>query len=144
MKKLLLLITMTITFQVVSANDSLKLTDSSQVTFSKIYSDVKAGIEGLAASLKVGATHVYEVLIRQQLVSSITYLIIYVIGLWSTIYFCKVWHKNDEECETPLIIIPIILGVLTAFCFLFTIKSTVTGFINPEYGAILDIIEFVK
>ena len=52
--------------------DSLQIPDTAKLTLSKVYSDVKSGINGLAQSLKVPATHVYEIMIRQQIAQSIS------------------------------------------------------------------------
>jgi hypothetical protein len=47
--------------------------------FKMVYEDARAGLIGLAKALRVGVEHVYVVLVRQQLVQSITGTVI--IGL---------------------------------------------------------------
>jgi acyl-coenzyme A synthetase/AMP-(fatty) acid ligase len=62
-----------------SAVQSVKEVDTSS-TFKSMYSDFKQGIVALASSLKVGAEHVYGVLVRQQVVYAIVYLALSIIG----------------------------------------------------------------
>ena len=120
-------------------------------TFKTMYSDFKQGIVALASSLKVGAEHVYGVLVRQQIVYGIVYLIIFLMG----VLLINNWirkYKSDEEWSdgdepTGLGVIRI-FQVIVAFALLLigivNIDVIMTGFINPEYGAIKDVIEMVK
>lgn len=138
------------------SQDSLKvkdLADSTQLTFSKVYSDVKAGLVGLGSALKVGSEHVYRVLVKQQIVKSVTWLltmIVFFLILAKGISWCKRCYKDDDidfdNSPGPWIgaIITAIVGVIgfiSSVCYLDVI---VTGFVNPEYGAIKDIFEFIK
>jgi len=134
----------------------------------EIYDDFKAGIEGLASALKVGATHVYEVLVKQQFVYSIIYLITYLLFLITIIALYRITKSTyrahrilcgykDSEAGSPDIadsakgILSVILTVVAIIMFIMlivvienTIESVVTGFVNPEYGAMKDIINFTK
>jgi hypothetical protein len=129
-------------------------TDSSKVTFDRVYSDVKSAVSGIGSALKVGAEHVYEVLVKQQFVQSITGLFT-LIFIWA-ILSLLVWKlpKNRDfyfdELDLPHIytfLLGIGLIVGSIFSVVYTvgiIPVIITGFINPEYGAIREILETIK
>jgi hypothetical protein len=173
MKKLLILLTMVIgiNFNSKSANiggivdsasvyitqvkdsvvQTVKEVDTSS-TFRTMYSDFKQGIVALASSLKVGAEHVYGVLVKQQIVKAITWLFLSIIGFLLLISWIKVYKKDDEDWgnnQGPSGIgiirgIQIVVALLILGLSLFRIDTITTGLINPEYGAIEDVIEMVK
>lgn len=131
-----------------------KVVDTTQLTLNHVYNDLKDGIIGISSALKVGATHVYEILVRQQRI----YSIIGLIGIGLTIYLlflCLYYlkHGNFSTSEeyvntwdfkaTKCVVYGILsLGFLIASCIYF--NDTITGFYNPEYGAMKDIINFTK
>lgn len=129
------------------------LADSSKLSFSKVYTDVKAGITGLASALKVGAEHVYIVLVRQQIVNAIIWLIVGIIGFIFVLNSIKMykstekWLDSDDEFPTGLGIFrltQILFGLLFSLIFVCHIDTIITGFVNPEYSAIREIIGFIK
>lgn len=137
--------------------DSLtNLSDTNKLTLGKVYSDVKAGINGLAQSLKVPATHVYSIMIRQQIAQSISDLIFVVVFIILSIVLYKAGMRTMKKIEATketdeLIGITIFTFVLCGISTIITVcsfwhdySSIVTGFTNPEYGAIKEIISFVK
>lgn len=130
-----------------------------------LYSDAKKVIGELAAALKVGAEHVYIVLVKQQVVHSITNLIGYIAcGLGIFFLFRAMdrglkrirkmnetisykYDKKDISSDTWAFIGcfgGIILSIVTTVFFFGTIQETVTGFVNPEYGAITHIIDLIN
>lgn len=129
-----------------------------QVTWSQVYNDFKDALSGAADALKTGADHVYEILVRQQLINSISMTIFYVIGIcvcaaaWTiVIKFTK--RKNEEEKGLNsyergdwgmLYIIPSVFTVLFLFIFSISLKTTIMGYLNPEYGAIMEIKSFIR
>ncbi len=139
--------------------------DTGKVTVTKFYNDVKGAIESLSASLKVGATHVYEVLVKQQKIQSIVILsvvsLLLVLALISFKIFrsqfnkeAKIWNaahdhrKYSIQDDHPHVYIPLIFVVVfTLFCalhLLMNMTDIVTGFYNPEYGAIKSITDMIK
>ena len=132
-----------------AVKDGVNAVDTSG-NFKMIYTDIKTGISALASGLKVGAEHVYEVLVRQQLVNAIVWLIVFVasvIFLRATIkYAMKAIEKEDgaSDDEAAMIVFGNLLSVLIFIVALFHIDIIVTGFVNPEYGAIKTIISIVK
>jgi len=100
----------------------------------------------------VPAEHVYKVLVHQQKVTSISYLILYIIIILLAFAFYKYvkWAlKEDdrgrtrydesnggEQIFTTLCALVVLVGLVFFFA---TIDITITGLINPEYGAIKEI-----
>ena len=120
--------------------------------FKMIYTDIKDGISALASGLKVGAEHVYIVLVKQQIVNAITYLIIGIMGLILMSNFIKrykdpkeEWGDGDEPTVLGVLRVfqAVLAGILILF-LVFSIDEIVMGFVNPEYGAIETIIDIVK
>lgn len=122
-----------------------------------LYNDAKDAIKQLANALSVGAEHVYTVLVKQQLVHSIVNLLIAVLGLiiWYIVYRLMRYGLSESENAGYSIFLerPAILAVtklVAFFAFLLTIgvicelPQTVTGFINPEYGAMKDIVQMIE
>jgi hypothetical protein len=139
-----------------SAVQSVKEVDTSS-TFKAMYSDFKQGIVALASSLKVGAEHVYGVLVRQQVVYAIVYLVLTIIGFILILNWIKKYKDDKEKWkagnsvydDTPtglglLRSIQIFVALVMIGIGIGNINSIMTGFINPEYGAIQDVIEMVK
>jgi TRAP-type C4-dicarboxylate transport system permease small subunit len=131
------------------------MNDPTEVTFSQVYNDVKGALSGVSDALKVGAEHVYEILVRQQLINSITHLIVILILSLSSYLGLKYVYKNmytiDElgNKEFNEGVIPV--AIICAFLFVFAIinacihtETILTGFLNPEYGAIMEIKSFIK
>lgn len=156
-KAIILMTTMAFSILCFAKNaDSTYLPDTAKLTLSKVYSDVKSGIDGLAKSLKVPATHVYNIMIRQQVAQAISNLLFVLVFVILSIIFYKVGMKTWSEIEQTkqedeLVGITIFSFFFCGICSLVTICSfwhdysdIVTGFTNPEYGAIKEIISFVK
>lgn len=118
-----------------------------------IYKDAKAAIQQLADALKVGSEHVYGILVKQQIVNSVVYLIILILSIIALTIsfkqFCKVRTDGygDVVDQTGIHIafglISGLPGILMLFMGLCSINTIVTGFINPEYGAIEKILELL-
>ncbi len=123
-------------------------------------------LTGLSKALKVGTEHVYGVLVRQQVVNSVVNLIISIVTiiLGYMGYRClklSQWGSSHSyyDSQDPksmywigyrfnfYAFLTLILGPVTIILLvisLISIPETITGFINPEYGAIKDIISFIK
>lgn len=121
--------------------------DSSVLTFKEVYSDIKSGLTALGSSLKVGSEHVYEVLIKQQLSNSITGLLMLILSIICSIIIIKLAKKAFNEDEELGFITVIFIGIPTMIFLVYELwhmNDIVTGFINPEYGAIKEILEVIK
>jgi uncharacterized membrane protein YuzA (DUF378 family) len=134
-----------------AVKDGINVVDTSS-NFKMVYTDIKDGISALASGLKVGAEHVYEVLVKQQIANAITYLIIGIIGLILMANFFKGYKDPKEEWGDGDM--PTGLGMLRTFqvflagiliiFLIFNIDEIVMGFVNPEFGAIETIIDIIK
>jgi hypothetical protein len=134
-----------------AVSDGTKFVDTSS-NFKMIYNDVKSNIAGLASALKVGAEHVYLVLVKQQIVYSIVWLILtilsvfilkYIIKITKWAYETKVINLNNEGITLGLVF-GWIGSIVYLLIVIFHLDTMITGFVNPEYGAIMDIVNFVK
>jgi len=166
MKKILTILTFSL-ISILSysnnSNDSLvnsvsesvlkQIPDSFGLTFKQVYTDIKSGLVALGESLKVSSEHVYEILVKQQVVDAFYYLMLGLLSLFLIISFFKKyksneqWSTEDEKNPTGVGIIRVLQMVLGCFIFLiflFSIDTIITGFINPEYGAIKQILEIIK
>ena len=127
----------------------VSLPDTTKVTFTQVYNDVKGGITGLATALKIPAEHVYGVLVKQQIINSTTYSLFPLGALILVFIFIKLYKKGDKEDweDDKKIAWLIITGIFTLIFIIASIASLsyiVQGFVNPEYGAIKDIMSFIK
>lgn len=138
--------------QIKNADTLISTTDTAKLSH-KIYADVKTAVTSIASALKVGAEHVYEVLIRQQYVNAIPYLLLGLMGLFFAINWVKAAKNkeekwlDDEDDLNPLGIFRIIQFVATCVMlglFMFNLDVITTGFINPEYGAMGQILKWIK
>jgi uncharacterized membrane protein YuzA (DUF378 family) len=134
-----------------AVKEGIGVVDTSS-NFKMVYTDIKDGISALASGLKVGAEHVYEILVKQQIVNAITLLIVGIIGLILMLNFIKKYkdpkeHWGDDDEPTGLGILrtlQLLLALILFALFIFSIDEVIMGFVNPEYGAIETIIDIVK
>lgn len=179
MKKLLLASVMMLSITLSANNakntlDSVKTTvesvlpDSTQLTFKEVYNDIKIGLSGLAAGLKVGSEKVYEILVTQQYINGLMFVSILLFGLilfiyWISCFYSKHRYKiknkynretgQDEnyidktEWNDAHITKTTLLGIISCILLIIGLlyfDVILTGFLNPEYGAIKEILTFIK
>lgn len=133
-----------------TVSDAVAAVDTSSL-YKTIYNDVKVGLQGLAGALKVSAEHVYTVLVRQQIVKSVTgllYIIICSIMLYLGIKYLVPWSVRQGENSEGFSYIPSLLYIIIVFVLLIVsclnIDTIITGFVNPEYGAIQEIFSWIS
>ena len=110
----------------------------------------------LADQFGTTVNHLWNVLVKQQMIDSITTIsiiaIVGIICILSVIVFIWYTRKYANElvdgCESVLWIpatisgtIAIVTGILFVTAIPVCFTDIVTGFINPEYGALMDILE---
>ena len=105
----------------------------------------------LADQFGTTVSHVWEILVKQQMVDSITTIAMIVamaiICILSIIVLVRAKkysdEKNDYDSGSVIIsgAIAIITGALLVLIVPFCLDNIVTGFVNPEYGALMDILE---
>jgi len=132
--------------------ETLSVVDTSS-NFKNIYNDLKGGVAAIAQSLKIGAEHVFIVLVKQQVVNAIVYLVLALIGIILAFAAYRQWGlikynaKGDSIAEVRPVVFSVIFCVLSFILLIitiFNIDTIIMGFVNPEYGAIQDIIKFVR
>lgn len=131
--------------------------------------DIGAYIKELAKQLGVAAEHVYGVLIQQQYVEGISYLIkagiwlLVFIALWCVIVW--IWRKfampffkksDEEEIATSgevgfigsaMVVVTGIFGIITLFTFIWIvglIEDGIQHLLSPEYFALKEIMTFIE
>ncbi|MEY2500558.1 MAG: hypothetical protein QOI07_892 [Verrucomicrobiota bacterium] len=108
-------------------------------------------IEELAQKLGTTAEHLWSVLVRQAPISA-SVDFIQLIGLWALSYFLiryavKKWRDCDiegEDCEGRVMMATIASGivfVMAMIAFFTAPGNIVSGFFNPEYWALKQIIK---
>lgn len=150
MKKIIMLVVFAIfTISGFAKEIEVSLPDTTSVTFTQVYNDVKEGITDLAIALKIPAEHVYGVLVKQQIINSITHSLL---PLGALILIClfiilyrrgtkKEWEDNRDKAWSIITEIFLLIFIIASMAAL---SDVVQGFANPEYGAIKEIITFVK
>jgi hypothetical protein len=134
-----------------AVKEGVQFIDTSS-NFKRIYSDAKAGILGLASALKVGAEHVYMVIVKQQVVNAIVWIAVAAVLVFIPLFYEKRLRKWAAEGASDsdggiwfLYVVGAILPMFIGFLILiFNMNTIIMGFVNPEYGAIKDIIDFVR
>lgn len=169
MKKIILCLLTMMTFSLFADTTKQAIPDSTKITMGTIYNDAKEAMKGLGAALKVGSEHVYQVLVKQQAVKSIGesililfLLILAIVGFKITKSTYKAhlilsgWKEGDGAYSIDINdsskgVASVFLGIFTGIIiiafiitFLSCYNSIVTGFVNPEYGALKEIMEFIK
>ena len=109
-------------------------------------SSIKEAIAVIADNLGVAASHVYDVLVRQQIAEGVTGLLAPVALV---IAFLVAWNLTDKdsrdfEDQRASAIAAWVISAFFFFITLFTIPSTIQKLINPEYFALRDIAEMVN
>lgn len=164
MKKLLFILLMAIPLMgVAQENNSSKEELATVQVIDKVFDRTTEAIQQLADALKVPAEHVYTVLVKQQFINSISILLgeilLLIIGACLVYIPYKHWlnvnaqynienndppsyrHWNIDEGAWLFFIIPgALITLIAVIWFCCDLPKVFTGFINPEYGAIKDIV----
>lgn len=115
---------------------------------SNLYTGAKSAISDLAKALEVPATHVYEVLVRQQVIkgkiaaSAFGIVILTLVGFISVFTFLRFKEDNDDWYIG--VIISCILFAVTILAFAAESGDIFTRIYNPEYGAMKEIVNWIK
>ena len=139
--------------------------DTTHVTGSTVYNDAKQAVtnlspkmqdalNSLAKTLKVGATDVWDILVKQQLVWSYCYLVATILTIFSWCHFyyrmregrAANWGSKDDNYDTVtsyhfVVGITLIIAVTGSIISIAHFQDMITGFINPKYGALKTIAE---
>lgn len=152
MKKFLLLLSLVSVCFISNAQSdtSRYVTNSNTEKLVDKYIDkVESSITAIAQSLKQPAEHVYKILIKQQSVKSwvrlftLPILAIFVLSFFYSLKYSK-WDEGPDNDAAGLCIISGILSIITFIALICFLETIITGLINPEYGAIQEILSVFK
>ena len=120
-------------------NDTKSLT-------STIYPDVKAAVAQIASALGVAAEYVWTALVKSFVVKGAVEVLHLVFALIFIILGCVLFSKNFKSEQITWKIIPGIVVVIIGLIVASNVDyyTMLMGLINPEFGAINYILEFVK
>lgn len=115
--------------------------------------DIKAAFKSLADSFNTTVEALWDILVRQQYVWSICYTILLIITIFGWYKFGKMFNKtiSDKtevgEIKTLNVIYTVVLALLSIYGTLHVgdnLDRMITGYVNPEFGAVRTIIEFIQ
>lgn len=113
---------------------------------STIYPDVKAAIAQIASAIGVAAEYVWIALVKSFVVKGAIEILHLVFALAFIILGCILFSKNFKSEQITWKIIPGIIIVFIGLLVAINVDyyTMLMGLINPEFGAINYILEFVK
>lgn len=115
--------------------------------------DIKAAFKSLADGFNTTVEALWDILVRQQYVWSICYTILLIITIFGWYKFGNMFNKtiSDKtevgEIKTLNVIYTVVLASLSIYGTLHVgdnLDRMITGFVNPEFGAVRTIIEFIQ
>jgi hypothetical protein len=98
-------------------------------------------------SLSKGAAHTFEVVKDQQVVKSIHHLVYWILSIIILYKFVTALRSVKDSDNASSIILCFVYGILGTFIIIYSsihFMEMITGFFNPEYGAYLDILDFMN
>ena len=114
---------------------------------------IEKAVSEIASGLKVGTKYVWNILVKQQRVWSWCYLIGFIVSIISWFHFYYRFKKGNDELDNAgewktsnIAMCWLSLGLsltLSYFSFQYLVPM-MTGFINPEFGAMQNVIEVAK
>jgi hypothetical protein len=114
---------------------------------SEIYPDVKNALSEIARGLGIGVEYTWTVLVKQYVVIAIAELLKLILSL--AIFICGIvwlWKivKNNTAITWKIVpgVLMLIIG-LSMMCSI-NIIEIIQGLINPDFGAINYILQFIK
>lgn len=137
--------------------------DTSKVTVSTVYNDMKSGInqnspkiekalKELSVSLKTTVDQLWQILVDQQRVYAVGYLIVFLITIGSWYHF---WYRYNQGIEHKWddfnsgtyiipVIITLVISIVGTILESIHFMDMLTGFFNPKFGALKTITEVAQ
>lgn len=113
----------------------------------RIIDMVQKGIDTAGEKLGVGVPHLWEILIRQQYINavscSVVWLVLFCINVGGWVIGFKL-SKHEEEASAYIIFGSFIFSMILLLFFIFGLGEVIGMLFNPEYYAILKVVEFIK
>ncbi len=153
MKKLIFILSLFMTFALNSFAEEKREEIASTETVKATFSEIKAAAQELTEALKTPAAEVWDSLVKQQQVNSISNILIILIMFSAAYMMIARAYKIVGECEdifeenteagmlTALSLITSAVGLLL---LIINFQSIVTGFFNPEYGAAKEVLKLIS
>ena len=165
MKKSILIVMflMVIGFTYAQESKEVSISETERI-IDKYLDKTSDALESLATVLKIPTDHVYKILVRQQVIKSISILVSLILGLSISLLSIKFAYvdynrknmmhnkKYDNEDDYKYydlddswwILVIISGGIIAVGCILGLIGAShtiISGIINPEYGAMQEIMK---
>lgn len=99
------------------------------------------------SAVSKGSIHTYQILKTQQLVKSLHHLFYFIIGILFTFVMydrIKLYINDNSDTNLGILIFTSLLYLSLVVFNTCNFNEMLTGFMNPEYGAILEVIQFIK
>ena len=153
MRKFISILCLLIAFAFQSFAEETKEQVNNVQVVNATFDNIEQGLTKLAETLKVPASKMWEVFVEQQMINSLSEILALIITLSICVFVyikCVKYAEknNDDVFEYAITGLPAAAVLAVAFISLILIlvgaTDTITGFINPEYGAIKDIIDAIK
>lgn len=150
MKRVIFIALLLISFMAVSAQEQLgspTVTEAERI-IDKYLDKAGDALNSLAEVLKVPAEHVYGVLVKQQVVVGVGSLIVLII--FAVAFFLSMWgfakreRSNEYEENLGLLVLAVFSGIGFVVSLVVFFVSGLSGLLNPEYGAIQDILSVLN
>ena len=113
-----------------------------------MYEKIREVIETMSNDLGIPEQFLWDTLVQQQKIDAITNLMLLPILIGLIIFLKGLYSKIDHEDFLDMYPFKIVLFTFTLLAAIFafilftsSFNSIVTGLINPEYGAIQDILD---
>lgn len=130
-----------------SVQSTLVTNTNTEKLIDKYSEKITASVAAFSEKLKQPAEHIYKVLVKQQVVKACSTLSILLIGILLcslAIYGGIKSEWEDPEFYSLFCIFGGLIGVVAVLYGVVNFTDILQGFINPEYGAMQDIISIFK
>lgn len=99
------------------------------------------------SAITKGSIHTYQILKTQQIVKSFHHLFYFILGIVMTFILysrVKIYISGNTEESGIILFLTIVVYVALALFNTYNFNEMLTGFINPEYGAMTEILQLMK
>lgn len=133
------------------ANQSVQITEAERIV-DKYIDKTSEILTGFAEKLKVPVEHVYSVLVKQQRVYGIEIIIAFIVTTILLYFSVKINYNFIQKHEGEFMpngeflvwLLVIVSAILVIISFVMLLVNGLPGLINPEYGAMKDILSLIN
>lgn len=128
--------------------DGTKVVEKTYQVAQAVVPKLERALQSLGNTLKVGASEVWDILVKQQLVWALCILLCLLATLfswWHFYYRVAEWRKNDhQEAYISVCVITFIIAGAGTIVTAMNFQDMMTGFINPRFGALKTVVEIAQ